>query len=152
MRYPVYLSHYANGLAQLGYFEGALASIDEAIDLSIASGHVWGMPEMLRMKGDFIQRDKKAGAFFAADACFRQSFELSENHGSLAWQLRASSSLVELWRQEGGDNDSEERLTRTYGQFTEGFWTSDLRKARSILSLSLSLSLSLGPTDRLSEG
>ena len=48
-------------------------------------------------------------------------------------QLRASSSLARLWRDQGKRDDARELLAPVYGWFTEGFDTRDLKEAKALL-------------------
>jgi len=46
-------------------------------------------------------------------------------------QLRASSSLARLWRDQGKRDEARELLAPVYGWFTEGFDTPDLKEAKA---------------------
>ena len=49
------------------------------------------------------------------------------------WQLRASTSLARLWRDQGKVQQAREPLAPVYGWFTEGFDTLDLKEAKALL-------------------
>ncbi|KQY13613.1 transcriptional regulator [Rhizobium sp. Root73] len=133
MRYPPFLGNYGHVLSLRGDVDGALACIDEAISLYANSGQDWGLPEMLMMKGNFIRAGGREGSAQAAADCYVSSIELARRHGSLTWELRSATQLVELARQTGGDWQAEEALSLAYDRFEEGFWTADLKRARSLL-------------------
>jgi predicted ATPase/DNA-binding winged helix-turn-helix (wHTH) protein len=133
MRFPNYLTNYGEALAKHGDVDAGLAVIDEAIELARSHGNVVGVPEMLRIKGNAL-RLKGPGGWDSATDCFAQSIELARQHGGLSWILRTAIDLVEISRERGGNEQAEETLVQTYGQFTEGLETGDLRRARSVIA------------------
>jgi predicted ATPase len=48
-------------------------------------------------------------------------------------ELRASTSLAQLWRDEGKLTEARDLLAPIYGWFTEGFDTPDLKQAKALL-------------------
>jgi len=48
-------------------------------------------------------------------------------------ELRAAISLARLWQEQGKIAEARHMLAETYGWFTEGFETSDLRDAAALL-------------------
>ena len=50
-----------------------------------------------------------------------------------SWELRASTSLARLWKEQGKRREAYDLLAPTYGWFTEGFDTKDLMGARALL-------------------
>ena len=48
-------------------------------------------------------------------------------------ELRASTRLTGLWRDQGKREEARDRLAPVYGWFTEGFDTLDLREATALL-------------------
>jgi len=51
-----------------------------------------------------------------------------------AWELRATTSLARLWRDQGRRAEARDLLAPIYGWFTEGFATPDLKEAKALLS------------------
>jgi predicted ATPase len=51
----------------------------------------------------------------------------------LSWELRAATDLARLWRNRHRAAQARELLASVYGRFTEGFNTTDLREANSLL-------------------
>ncbi|MGB8608534.1 hypothetical protein [Bradyrhizobium sp.] len=49
------------------------------------------------------------------------------------FELRASTSLARLWRDQGKRYEARELLAPVYGWFTEGFDTLDLKEAKELL-------------------
>jgi len=68
-----------------------------------------------------------------AEACLMQSLELSRAEGALGWELRTTTDLAGLLIGKGLRQSAKEVLERTYGRFTEGFDTADLKTAERLL-------------------
>jgi predicted ATPase len=49
------------------------------------------------------------------------------------FELRASTSLSRIWRDQGKRDEARELLAPVYGWFTEGFDTLDLKEAKALL-------------------
>jgi predicted ATPase len=49
------------------------------------------------------------------------------------FELRASTSLARLWRDQGKQEEARELLAPVYGWFTEGFDTLDLKEAKVLV-------------------
>ncbi|HSI49489.1 MAG TPA: winged helix-turn-helix domain-containing protein [Ideonella sp.] len=133
IRYAPFLANLGHVLSLRGDTTGALASIDEAIALSVNSGQVWGIPEMLRLKGTFIEAGKQIGWAEAAAECYSQSITMAHEQGALAWELRSATNLAALWADAGLREQARDMLWSIYQRFSEGFETTDLRRARSRL-------------------
>ncbi len=98
---------------------------------SVASrGESFMMPEMLRLKGEFLAQ---AGDRCGAEDCFRQSIGLADQQSALSWRLRAAMSFARLPNRRGGCNEARSELVRTYAQFHEGYDTPDLKSAKLLL-------------------
>jgi len=48
-------------------------------------------------------------------------------------ELRSSTSLARLWRDQGKRNEARDFLAPVYTWFTEGFDTRDLKEAKALL-------------------
>ena len=48
-------------------------------------------------------------------------------------ELRSSTSLARLWRNQGKRDEARDLLAPVYGWFTEGFDTHDLKEAKVLL-------------------
>jgi predicted ATPase len=49
------------------------------------------------------------------------------------WELRATTWMARLWRDQGKQQQARELLAPVYGRFTEGFDTLDLKEAKALL-------------------
>jgi predicted ATPase len=58
---------------------------------------------------------------------------ISQQQSAKLFELRASSSLACLWRDQGKRKEARDLLAPVYGWFTEGFDTLDLKHAKALL-------------------
>ena len=86
--------------------------------------------ETLRMKGDLLIL---TGNRISAEASFHHAIALARRQEAKLWELRASTSLARLWRDQGKRTEARDLLAPIYGWFTEGFDTLDLKEAKALL-------------------
>lgn len=89
-----YLANYAHGLVRHGHHQAGLKMMGEALALSESNGEIWGIPEQLRMKRDFIRATGGLDAHAMAADRYTRSIGLAQEQGALSWELRAATSLV----------------------------------------------------------
>jgi len=89
------------------------------------------VPEFLRVRGVVLA---EAGEATAAAQALHASLEMADAQGALSWRLRTISSLARLRLKQGRLSEAREMLADTYGRFTEGFETLDLRTARTLIT------------------
>jgi len=120
----------ADSLMRGGETHEAAAIVDAALHRSERTGEGWCRPEMLRIRGElFLRLDRHD----EAKASMVAAVDLASSHGSLAWELRATISLVRM--QAAADRDGARgRLAAVFGRFKEGFDTEDLIAAASLLA------------------
>ena len=68
-----------------------------------------------------------------AEADFRDAITLAKRMRAKAWELRAATSMAQLWRDRGKRQEARDLLAPVYGWFTEGFDTLDLKQAKTML-------------------
>ena len=68
-----------------------------------------------------------------AEACFRQALAIAQRQQAKSLELRAAMSLTRLYQKQDRKAEAGPLLAETYGWFTEGFDTADLREARVLL-------------------
>jgi predicted ATPase len=134
-QYLVFLGNLALGLFSAGAQRGALATINEALDLSERDDDRWYIAELMRIKGELILRQNQPNAPDSAAALFRGSLDWSRGQKTLSWELRTATSFARLMRRRGRGDEAREILEPVYMRFTEGFMTKDLVEARSLLTL-----------------
>ncbi len=91
--------------------------------------------ELWRLKGTLALQTRAGGAegVEEAEACFLKALEIARRQEAKSLELRAVVSLSRLWRQQGKPSEARRMLAETYGWFTEGFETADLKEARALL-------------------
>jgi predicted ATPase/DNA-binding winged helix-turn-helix (wHTH) protein len=119
----------AEGWAMLGQCERALTIVEGTISLIGAGGNLFRMPELLRLKGTILCKQR----FRAGEECLLESIHLADEQSALAWQLRAASDLARLWVSRGRIREARDVLAPVYSRFTEGFECVDLKAAAQLL-------------------
>jgi predicted ATPase/DNA-binding winged helix-turn-helix (wHTH) protein len=135
LSYPEFKGSLALALAGTGRLDEALSALDDAMTVA-GEGEdspVWYVPELLRIKGEVLLRQVSDRSVQAAEACFNQAGEMAREQGALFWELRIALSIAGLRMTQGRDGEVKQILTPVYGRFTDGYETTDLRAARTML-------------------
>ena len=128
-----FLGTLAQGMAVAGQLAAAHAVIDEALDRCEHTEGRWCLPELLRIKGELLRLDGPVSIVKAAEDCFTQAIDCARRQGAVSWEMRAVTSLAEIWHAGGKTAEAKQILTSAYNKFTEGFETRDLRTARTLI-------------------
>jgi predicted ATPase len=62
-----------------------------------------------------------------------RSVDWARRHRALSWELRTSTSLARLQRDQGRIAEARRLLQSVYDRFSEGFETADLKTAKAHL-------------------
>jgi predicted ATPase len=108
-----------------------MGEIDEAIDTADNLGIRFMLPELLRIKGELCAGQNDA---HQAQSLFERAFAMAEQQTALSWQLRVAMSMLRLAAGSERSATTRKLLADTYGRFTEGFATADLKAAKELLS------------------
>jgi predicted ATPase/DNA-binding winged helix-turn-helix (wHTH) protein len=100
---------------------------EEPIDLP------WSTPELLRLDAMLLLWHGTSGGDAAAEAKLLRALKVARAQKALSWELRAAISLAQLWRRRDRGAEAHKLLMATFRKFTEGFETSDLLQAKSLL-------------------
>jgi class 3 adenylate cyclase/tetratricopeptide (TPR) repeat protein len=103
-----------------------LASISDEHRLAILA------PEIQRLEGELLLGEASLAAD-DAERAFRAAIDLARRRQEKSLELRATTSLARLWRQQGRREAARPMLAEIYGSFTEGLDTADLTAARILL-------------------
>lgn len=68
-----------------------------------------------------------------AEDYFYRALALAREQGALSWEIRIALSLARLRVRQDRRDDARNELLPVYSRFTEGFETSDLRAAQTML-------------------
>ncbi|MFL5282916.1 MAG: AAA family ATPase [Rhodopila sp.] len=101
------------------------AQIIEATDERVSEAGV-----LYRVPGDLLNA---AGDQFGAEQRYRQAIAVAERQSAKLYQLRASTSLARLWRDQGRRAEAHDLLAPIYGWFTEGLDAPVLKEAKALL-------------------
>jgi len=117
--------------AMLGQSTEQQNCLAEAAQIVKATGERFLEAELLhRVPGDLLNA---AGDQSAAERHYRQAIAVAERQSAKLFQLRASTSLARLWRDQGRCAEARDLLAPIYAWFTEGFDAPDLKEARALL-------------------
>jgi predicted ATPase len=125
-------SDLARAYADLGRFDHAWRSVDEALAAIETTKDKWWEAEVHRVAGERALKSREPDAA-KAEAYFECALVVSRQQQAKSWELRASMSLARLWRDQGKRQQARELLAPVYGWFTEGFDTLDLKEAKALL-------------------
>ena len=129
---PYVKSVIAQGMAQLGEVDDALALIEDQIAQVERPG--WNerahYAEILRLKGWMLSLK---GDLEDAERDYLASLDCARPQQAKSWELRTSTSLARLWQSRGKCKEACELLAPVYNWFTEGLDTKDLKEAKAFL-------------------
>jgi predicted ATPase len=103
----------------------------EALHAGRTTGERWFEAEVRRLTGELLR--SAGGDRAAAEACFLHAVTTAQEQGARLWELRATTSLARLRRDQGRRAEAHDLLARIHGWFSEGFDTPDLKEAGALL-------------------
>jgi predicted ATPase len=68
-----------------------------------------------------------------AQTCFQHSLTVARAQQAKSWELRAAMSMARILSDQGEPQAAHDLLAPIYDWFTEGFDTTDLRRAKALL-------------------
>ena len=95
-----------------------------------SGGEHFSLPEIHRIQGKLLLAGSDRDA---AEAAFREALSIARAQQAKSLELRAATSLAQLWRDQGRRAQAHDILAPVYGWFTEGFDTLDLKEAKAML-------------------
>jgi predicted ATPase len=127
---PSYLMMLADAYGMAGQPERGLDRLAEAAKLVETTQERWAEAEMHRLRGTLLLVVHDVAA---AENSFQQALTIAQHQSAKLWELRAASSLAQLWRDQGKRTEARDLLAPVYGWFTEGFDTPILKDAKVLL-------------------
>jgi class 3 adenylate cyclase len=127
---PHVLTLLADAHRMAGQAQVALACVADAEQLAEATHAKWLQAETLRLRGDLLQI---VGDSAGAEASFLDAITLAQRQGAKLFQLRTSSCLARLWRDQRRRKEARELLAPISEWFTEGFEAPDLTESKAHL-------------------
>jgi predicted ATPase len=126
-----YLALLAEAYGKGGEFAEGLAALDQAMTAVTEHRICFNEAELHRLKGELLL---KQGAVSEGETSLGLALDVARRQKAKSLELRAATTLGRFWQQEGKSAAARDLLVGTYGWFTEGFDTADLRTARALLN------------------
>ena len=123
----------AEALGAVGQLEEALVTLEDVADTILRSGERYFEAEMHRIKGELLLRTSGTDREANAENCYQRAIAIAREQSAKSWELRATTSLARLWQRQGKREEAQQLLAKIYEWFTEGFDTTDLKNARTLL-------------------
>jgi predicted ATPase len=129
---PYFLALLADVHGTLGEPEAGLAVLTEALTLADRREERWYEPELHRLKGAVLLQ-QSPDYQTEAEASFHHALDIARSQQAKSLELRAATSLAQLWQQQGKRQEAHDLLAPVYHWFTEGFATADFQEAKALL-------------------
>jgi predicted ATPase len=127
-----YLALLAEAQSAAGRIGEGLTAVAEGLAV-LANDERYYAAELYRIRGELLlaaSHDNRA----QAQGCFEQALDIARRQEAKSLELRAAVSLARLWAGQGRRDEGRQLLAGVYGWFSEGFQTSDLCEARTLLA------------------
>jgi predicted ATPase len=122
----------AEAYLQGGRYADGVKQVDLALATAVEIGDEGYIPKMHIVRASLLAPLGHSNVE-AAETSLQRGIAVSRTQGARGWELRASTSLARLWRDQGKRTEARDLLAPIYGWFTEGFDTPDLKEAKALL-------------------
>jgi predicted ATPase len=129
---PLSLSFLARAYAELGKFDAAGQTINDAIATAAATHERWYEADLHCTAGEIALLSPLPDVK-NAEAHFTHALAVARAQHTKSWELRAAMSLAQLWRDQGKRDAARDVLAPALTWFAEGFATLDLKRAKALL-------------------
>ena len=129
--WPFYASLAAEVESTLGRQEAALQLVNEALPRARSTDEGVSLLHLLHRHGSILLAQDPDSA--QGEARLREALSLARERSARMVELRAAVPLCKLLLRRGQREEARELLVPLYGQFTEGFDTLDLQRARAMI-------------------
>jgi predicted ATPase len=127
----MFLAMLAEGLLRVGRLGDGLKAIDEGFEYAEKIAEGGYVAELHRMRGELL---RAAGEMDKAEESLRAAMAYAAGQQAKSFELRAATGLACLLRATGRRDEAGPVLAPVYEWFTEGWSTSDLMAARTLLT------------------
>jgi predicted negative regulator of RcsB-dependent stress response len=124
------LARLAEALSHRGEYQQALAAVGKGLEDQERTGQRRWEPELHRLEGLALVGLNRLEE---AQRAFEEALRVARRQQAKAYELRAATSLAQLWGEQGRRAEACDLLAPVYGWFTEGFNTADLKNAKGLL-------------------
>ena len=129
---PYFLALLAEAYARVDRVDDGLRLLAEALEIIEKTGEHSHEAEVYRLRGELLLAQDPDSAD-DAETFFQKAIDIARGQQAKSWELRAVMSLAGLWRRQDQSARAREILAETYGWFSEGFDTADLKEAATLL-------------------
>jgi predicted ATPase len=129
---PYLLSLLAKAHADICELDRAWQCLNEAFATAKNTNERLYDAEIRRTAGEIALMSPERDAA-KAEGHFERALAVARAQQAKSWELRAAMSMARLWRAQGKRDEARDLLAPVYGWFTEGFETSDLKQAKTLL-------------------
>lgn len=131
-RLPFFFSLLGRACLTAGHIGAGLEAVEQAFAHSRQNNEPWWDSEIHRLYGELLLAQGVDASQVEAE--FQRALELARTQQAKALELRAATSLAQLWQADSRAADAKQLLAPLYAWFTEGFETPDLQNARALLA------------------
>jgi class 3 adenylate cyclase len=127
---PYGLAGLAGALAGQGKHDAALAAAREGLESEERTGQRRWEAELHRLEGIALVGLNRLDE---GQRALEEALRVARRQQAKSYELRAATSLAQLWGEQGRRAEARALLAPISGWFTEGFDTADLKEAKSLL-------------------
>jgi len=127
-RYATAAAALAELLGEIGELSKGLEVLDRAITIAERDGMSLHLSEFHRLRGELLVKQSDAARIHAISDVQR-ALQIARRQDARSLELRALMTLARLHTDREKREEMREQIRKTYGWFTEGFDTRDLRAA-----------------------
>jgi adenylate cyclase len=128
---PSHFLGLARALRCADRYETALDAVHEGLETVERHGERRAEADLYRLQGELLWASPTGQP--EAEACLLRAVEIARGQSTKMLELRAATSLANVWREQGKIKEARELLAPVYDLFTEGFDTRDLKEAKALL-------------------
>ena len=119
----------------IGRFEEAFAQLDIVRWLAEQRGFGLVSANVAITEANLLIKQSGAASYGAAERILRKAITVAQSQDAKLFELRASARLAGILAAQGRSGEAHAILSPSYGWFSEGFETADLRDARVLLEM-----------------
>jgi predicted ATPase len=120
----------ADTYSKAGQVSEALVALERATETAAFTAEQYYEAELDRLRAELLLvLSDQAGA----EEQLHKAVAVAQEQSAKSFELRATTSLARLWRDQGKRQQAHDLLAPVYGWFTEGFDTLDLKEAKALL-------------------
>jgi predicted ATPase len=128
--HPRYFVVLADTCRRAGRLNEGLTALEELERLMEATSDRADEAPLHFIRGDLLIG---LGDLPGAEPSFQKAIAVARRQSAKLYELRATTSLARLWRDQGKRTEARDLLAPVYGWFTEGFDTPVLQEAKNLL-------------------